>query len=244
MTAWWDYNLIDFLLFSTRVYYRLFESFNTTFWPVNLALYLAGAGLVLAVLRNGRYRQRVVPVVLALMWAWSGSMFMWHYYRPINWAVPYVLPVFAFQTALLVLFALRPKPLFFAWRGDFSSMAGMALLVLAIPVYPFFSLLAGRDMISAELFGSAPDPTIIGTLGFLLLARGTWRWLLLPVPVLWCLITSLTLWAMNQPVTWLPVIAAWLSVLGGWMDAKNGVTRKPPTREAGDVVDEQQGFSR
>ncbi|WP_174710212.1 DUF6064 family protein [Thalassospira marina] len=227
MTDWWDYHLIDFLLFSTRVYYRLFVSFNTTFWPVNLAFYLGGAMLVFGIMRNCGRRMQLVPAVLAGMWAWCGTLFMWHYYQPINWVVPYLLPLFAFETLTLVLFALRRTPLFFAWRGDFSSMAGIALLVLAIPVYPFFSLISGRDILSAELFGSAPDPTIIGTLGMLLLARGTWRWVLLPVPVIWCLITSLTLWAMDQPVAWLPVIAAWLAILGGWMDAKSGVTRKP-----------------
>jgi len=226
VTDWWDYHLIDFLLFSTRVYYRLFVSFNLAFWPVNLVLYLAGAVLVYRGLRGGRVFQRGILVVLAVMWAWAGAVFMGHYYRPINWAVPYILPIFAFEAVIMVLFSLRKTPLVFCWRGDFSSMAGVALLILAIPVYPFFSLLAGHDVLAAELFGSAPDPTIIGTLGFVLLMRGTWRWLLLPAPVLWCILTSLTLWAMDQDIAWLPLVAAWLAILGGWMDAKSGVTRK------------------
>jgi hypothetical protein len=231
MTEWWDYHLVDFLLFSSRVYYRLFAIFNQAFWPVNLLLYLAGAGLVFWVLRRahaGRRHlmSRLVPLVLAMMWAWSGAVFMGYYYQPINWAVPYVLPLFGMQTLMLAVFCVRKTPLLFCWRGDFSSMAGVALLILAIPVYPFFSLLSGREIMAAELFGSAPDPTAIGTLGLLLLARGTWRWLLLPAPVLWCLVTSLTLWAMDQDIAWLPVVSAWLAILGGWMDAKSGVTRK------------------
>ena len=34
MSEWWTYTPADFLLFSPRVYYRLFELYNRSFWPV------------------------------------------------------------------------------------------------------------------------------------------------------------------------------------------------------------------
>ena len=34
MSEWWDYGLADLLLFSPRVYYRLFETMNSTWWLV------------------------------------------------------------------------------------------------------------------------------------------------------------------------------------------------------------------
>ena len=33
MSEWWTYSLSDFLLFSPRTYYRLFELYNLAIWP-------------------------------------------------------------------------------------------------------------------------------------------------------------------------------------------------------------------
>jgi hypothetical protein len=40
-----------------------------------------------------------------------------------------------------------------------------------------------------------PDPTVLGTIGLLLLARGRFRGPLLVIPLLWCLLSGATLWA-------------------------------------------------
>jgi hypothetical protein len=46
---------------------------------------------------------------------------------------------------------------------------GFGLLVLAIVGYPWLGVLLGRPLSQAEVFGIAPDPTAVGTLGVLLL---------------------------------------------------------------------------
>jgi len=212
MTEWWDYGLADLLLFSPRVYYRLFETMNTTWWLVVASALIAGLIASGLALRHGFRGNRVILVLLALVWAWSGYGFLWQYYQPINWAVPYLLPAFALQVVLFAIFAARPLPLRFGWRGDLS--------------YPFIGLIEGRDLVQAEIFGSAADPTALGTLGFVLLSRGTWRWVLLPVPLAWCVISAGTLWVMDQYVAYLMLAAVWVTVFCGWLDLKNGVTTK------------------
>jgi hypothetical protein len=62
--------------------------------------------------------------------------------------------------------------------------------------------LQGRGWASSEVFGIAPDPTAIATLGLLLLARGRLLPLLLPIPVLWCLLSGVTLRTMGEPQAW------------------------------------------
>lgn len=226
MTAWWDYSLADFLLFSPRVYYRLFENMNTTWGLVVACALMAGVIAFYLALRHGLRGNRIIPVLLALVWAWSGYGFLWLYYLPINWAVFYLLPGFALQVVLFAIFAVRPLPLCFGWRGDFSSYVGLALVAFALIVYPFIGLIEGRGLIQAELFGSAADPTVLGTLGFVLLSRGTWRWVLLPVPLAWCVISAGTLWVMDQKVAVAMLIALWMTVFCGWLDFRNGVTRR------------------
>ena len=61
---------------------------------------------------------------------------------------------------------------------------------------------------AVEVFGIAPDPTVVATLGVLLVARGRNAWLLLPIPLLWCAISGATLWAMDEPDAFvLPAVA-------------------------------------
>ncbi len=45
---------------------------------------------------------------------------------------------------------------------------------------------------------SAPDPTVVATLGVILGAERT-HWALLVVPVFWCAISGATLWTMQSP---------------------------------------------
>ena len=44
MSEWWTYSLSDFLLFSPRTYYRLFELYNVAIWPLQLVSPRAGRG--------------------------------------------------------------------------------------------------------------------------------------------------------------------------------------------------------
>src|SRR5262249_53060993 len=53
----------------------------------------------------------------------------------------------------------------------------------------------GRPWPQAEIFGIAPDPTVVATLGVLIAADRT-HWELLLVPLLWCAISGATMWAM------------------------------------------------
>jgi hypothetical protein len=79
----------------------------------------------------------------------------------------------------------------------------------------------GRGWTQAEVFGIAPDPTVLGTLGVLLTANGSRRVRLavLAAPLLWCLVSGATLWAMGSPEALIlcpaAVLAAVLSTARG-----------------------------
>jgi len=58
----------------------------------------------------------------------------------------------------------------------------------------------------------APDPTALATLGVLLAIKLRHSGWLFPIPVLWCLISGATLWAMESPEFWIAPLAALLAV--------------------------------
>jgi hypothetical protein len=205
MTEWESYRLSDFLLFSPRTYWRLFELHNDSLWPLPLltlaAGFLAGG---LALLRP-RAAAHAVPILLAILWAWIAWSFFWTRYATINWAAVYVAPLFALQAALLLVIGAASRWEFDA-RGP-RRLADIALLALAL-LYPLLAPLGGRPWAQAEIFGIAPDPTAIGTLALLLLLRARWCAVLLPIPILWCVASGVTLLAMESAVAWLPPAAA------------------------------------
>jgi hypothetical protein len=89
-------------------------------------------------------------------------------------------------------------------RFESTRWIGIALTVYALAVHPLVATLSSRPWAQAEIFGLAPDPTVIATLGVLVAAARP-NWLLVILPLLWCIISGLTLWTMESPEA--PVIA-------------------------------------
>src|SRR4029077_4847944 len=87
-------------------------------------------------------------------------------------------------------------------RRGLAGCIGYFMLAFALAGQPLLAPLQGRGWASSERFGTAPDPTAIATLGLLLLARGRSLLLLLPIPVLWCLLSGMTLQTMGEPQAW------------------------------------------
>jgi hypothetical protein len=101
----------------------------------------------------------------------------------------------------------------------------MVLLILSLLLYPTFAPLVGRAWRQAEVFGVAPDPTVIATIGLLLLAEGPPHWGLLAVPVLWCLVSGATLLAMGSPEASVLLPVALLAVVAStWSRRRSQVS--------------------
>lgn len=241
MNEWWTYRADDFLMFSPRVYARLFERLNEDWWPLHLVLLGAGLlGLVSWV--RGRHRW-VFGAGLGAAWLFCTAVFVDTYYRPVNWAVGYLVPVLPTLALLLPVLAWRAdrpegrpehrpaRPP----RGRFAGPVARALAVWALLVHPMLAPVAGRGWRQAELIALAPDPTAIATLA-LLLALPRWptrpwrvaaglAWLLV---LAWCLFSGVLLAAMASANALILGAAASLAVLARRWPAHP--TRPVPTR--------------
>lgn len=227
MPEWWTYGLSDFLLFSSRTYYRLIQRHNEALWPAQL-LTLALGVFVLALLRRPSPRRaRIISTILTALWAWIAWAFLWHRYATINWAAGYAVPVFALEALLLTGYGAKGE-LTYRSRRDASGVVGLLLLVFGLLIYPLLAPLLGRPWQQAEVFGISPDPTVIATLGLFVLAEGSGRGTLLVIPILWCLFSGATLLAMGSPEAWIqlstPVIV--LGVCVSSRRAREGLIMK------------------
>lgn len=206
MSEWWKYHISDFLLFSPRTYYRLMERYNEAVWPGQFATLALGVVILALLCRPAPQRRRIIAGVVAALWAFVAVAFLWKRYARINWAATYFAWLFAIEAALLATLTFRLS-------RDFAGRVGVGLFLFSLVVYPLLAPLLGRGWRQAEAFGVAPDPTVLATLGLLLMVERPPRWWTQVVPLAWCLMSGALLWAMGSPEVWILVMAAIL-VLG------------------------------
>ena len=203
MTDWTGYALADFIPFTAEVYFRMLERINEETWPLALATLAIGLGILLLCHRN---RGVLGGTLLAAAWAWVGYRFLFAEYARLNWAGGYF--GWAFQLQALALLAI-------AWtrgledtspeRAARGAWPGLAIAGIGLILYPLIAPLAGNPWSQAELFGIHPDPTAVVTLGVLAaFGRRARTWVAVPVPVLWCLASGLTLAVLAAP--WWPAL--------------------------------------
>ncbi|MDX2121913.1 MAG: DUF6064 family protein [Gemmatimonadota bacterium] len=209
MSEWWTYRLSDFLMFEPRTYYRLFERINGGLWPAPLlALALGVALLVLA----GRGRApRATLILLVPAWLAVAVAFHWQRYAPINFLAPWYAWASGLEGALLLAAASGRVRWLFPGAGLPPDRVGVGLLTFAVLLQPLIGPLLDRSWQGVELFGLAPDPTALATLGVVLALRA--RWALLVIPVLLALASGATLWAMEAPDAWVTPVVAVLGVV-------------------------------
>jgi len=216
MSEWWTYSLSDFLMFSSRSYYRLIESYNAAIWPAHLLALVAGVIVIGAIARPRQHLQRSAAMVLAAAWGWVAWAYHLERYAEINTAAPYFAAAFAAQALLMGWLAYRPGNV-----APAPQPAALGLACLAIFAYPLLALARdGGTWRQAEVFGIAPDPTVVATLGVLLAWRAPAIFRL--VPMLWCLVSGATLMELKIGHAWLLPALAFISSLA-WI-----IKRKTP----------------
>jgi hypothetical protein len=216
MSEWWTYSLSDFLLFSPRTYYRLFELYNAAMWPLQILALALGVALLGLLLRDTAWRGRAIAAILAACWLWVAWAYLWQRYDTINWAASYFAVGFAIEALLLIWTGIVRDRLGFLSGAGPVGAAGLCIFVFALVGYPLIGPLNERPWRQAEIFGLAPDPTAIATLGVLVAAHRP-RWSLLIIPLIWCAISAATLWTMQSPNALVVTTTAALALeLGIW----------------------------
>ncbi len=217
MSEWLTYSLSDFLLFSPRTYYRLFELYNRAVWPGQVIALGLGLAIPAMLRRKDRAQGRTIAGILAACWLWVAWAYLLQRYDTIIWTAKYFAAAFAAQALLLLWTGSLRGRLLFRVDRDPIAWAGLGLFLFALLLQPLLGPLLDRPWTQAEIFGLAPDPTAVATLGLLLLAAGRVRWKLLALPLVWCVVTGLTLWAMGSPDALIPPAAALLTLaLTAW----------------------------
>jgi Family of unknown function (DUF6064) len=222
MSDWWTYAPSDFLLFSPATYRRLLELLHHDVWPAQLVALALGAGILALLRARSAWRQRCVAAILAAAWLHVAWAFHYERYATINWAAPYFAVAFAIEAALLLWIGAAAARLAVGPPTDWTGRVGLALLVFALIVQPCLGVLHGRPWTQAAMFGITPDPTVVATLGALLTTDVRARWALLGIPMAWCVVGGIFLWAMEEPGYVVMAVAGILSAIAAVAQRRRG----------------------
>jgi len=176
------------LPFSTEQFLGVFTRYNEAVWPAQWLLVALAALGIAAALRGGPPASRVVSAVVAILWAWMGLAYHLAFFRAINpTGASLFAAFFVAQAALLTWLGVIRGRLTFRVRHDATGLAGAALLLYALIVYPLLGSTLGHVYPEAPTFG-LPCPTTIYTLGLFLWTSPRAPLTVLVIPVLWALV--------------------------------------------------------
>lgn len=172
--------------FTNEQFFSVFAAYNAAIWPIQIAAYALGVAVVVSVWRQSAQAPRFVLSVLALMWLLNGVGYHLLFFRAINPVATLFGGAFVLEAFLLAGFAVSPRGLSFRVNDNFRSVAGIASAFYAMFIYPALGALVGHKFPASPVFGVAPCPTTIYTIG--LLMRGRWVAALSIIPILWSLV--------------------------------------------------------
>ena len=187
------------LPFTADVFFSVFEQYNSAIWPAQIIAYGLGLAAVLLTLRPVSGGGRLIGALLAAAWAWNGAVYHLMHFATINVAAPAFGALFIMQGLLLGWTGAIRGKVAFRFRADPFGWTGLGFMIFAMAVYPLIGWLAGHGWPNAPMFGVAPCPTTIFTMGMLLLTDGRTPLHLVVIPVLWSLIGGTSVWLLNVP---------------------------------------------
>jgi hypothetical protein len=199
--------------FTVNEFFAVFADYNAELWPLQIVAYLVGLLIVVLLRRPSRSSDMMILWALAALWAVNGIGYHLLHFAAINPAARLFAILFIVEAALLAAspYLWRQRIIFDPRRSRVTTL-GFLLMLFALIGYPALSFLAGHRYPAMPMFGVAPCPTTIFTIGVLML--GDWkvtRWLLI-APVLWSFIGGSAALLLNVPQDYALILSGILVV--------------------------------
>lgn len=210
--------------FSVEEFFAVFSAYNQAVWPLQVLAYLAGLGCVALLVWTSRLATAVIGGVLGAMWLVNGIGYHWLFFAPINPAARLFAVVFVLEAILLAAAAFIWPTLRFRFGGSAASIFGAVCMFYAIALYPALGWLAGHRYPALPMFGIAPCPTTLFTIGVLL--QAPWRevrWLV-AIPVLWAGVGGTASFLLGVPQDYAlfgALVGVVILTFGPWRRAKS-----------------------
>lgn len=176
------------LPFNIEEFLKVFQDYNSAIWPAQMLALAIGFVILAALFVRRDGSRRVTMAALGVLWAFTGIGYHLMFFARINPLAPVFAGFFVGQAVLFVVAVIRPGDIRLSAALILQSILGLAAIVYAMAVYPVLGIWAEHGGMAGPMFGVAPCPTTIYTLGILMMTRGRWVVWLSIIPILWSLV--------------------------------------------------------
>jgi len=178
--------LMGGLLKSPSSLFQAFSKYNAAIWPVQIVAYLLAAVVIFFALKRIKHSDNFILLVLSCYWMWAGIVCLFGFLAP-DFPIFYMLGVMAVFQGFLFLwmgFKTEKRLPLFAFKSDLYGITGAVYILYALVIYPLIGYFTGHAFFNYPVFGVAPCPVCIFTLGLLIIARRPFPLILLIVPLI------------------------------------------------------------
>lgn len=176
--------------YSAEVYFAILGEHNHWIWPAQAVAFVLGLVALWLAVAAHRWAGHAVAAVLSLAWVWVGLVHYLAEFSAIDfWSYGFAV-LFVVQGAGLLWSGVSGRRFSFGNARALLRHAGIVLAMIGLVLYPLAAWTLGHGIDETGYFGTAPAPTVIFTLGVLLLARPVAPLALFVVPLVWCAIAG------------------------------------------------------
>jgi hypothetical protein len=173
--------------FTVDQFLNVIRDYNLAVWPMQFVLYLLSLLIVYLLIRKSTFSNKLINLILALLWLWMGIVYHLLFFITINKAA-YVFGFFTILQGLIFVYeGVFRKKLSYTLHSDLYGWTGMVFIVYALVIYPLIGYFSSHSYPYAPTFG-LPCPTTIFTFGMLLVADKRISLWVLTIPILWAII--------------------------------------------------------
>ena len=187
-------------------FFNTLQSYNEAFLSITVFTFLLGVLIVYLAARKSKNSSRVISAIMSFLWIWSGIVFFIIYYGPIDaeflgltmpgvWYLGGIL--FLIQSFLFLFFGVVKSSLSFKFSSEISSVIGALMIVYAMIIYPIIGFLSSYGFPRYPIFGTAPCPLTIFTVGLLQWSDREIPLVIVVIPFIWALMGIMPVLALN-----------------------------------------------
>jgi len=200
-----------YLPFTRAQFLQVFADYNEGIWPAQFGAAILGIVAISMLFWRPAWADRTIAAIVALFWSLMAAGYHWSFFAAINNAAYAFGALFLLAAIIFVIEGVIRNRIRFHLVPGIRGWAAGGLILYAFVIYPVVGLTLTHLFPQTPLFGVAPCPTTIFSLGLLLIAQHPNPLVIGVIPLLWSVIGGSAAVLLDVRLDWglFPAGIAW-----------------------------------